>query len=109
MSEINIKKENKVTSTELAIKRTKMANERTYLAYMRTGFGIASIAGAFKKWWVFIYGILMITLSSIQYYIINLRLQNKKDPSVPVLELFPLIYVILGMGVLYLQWTKKNK
>ena len=29
MSEINIKKDNKVTSTELAIKRTKMANERT--------------------------------------------------------------------------------
>ena len=39
-----------LTSYELAIKRTKLANERTYLAYMRTGFGIAALAGVFKKW-----------------------------------------------------------
>ena len=28
-------------SNELAVKRTQMANQRTYLAYMRTGFAIA--------------------------------------------------------------------
>jgi len=37
-------KEKKISSNDLAIKRTKMANQRTYLAYMRTGFGIASLA-----------------------------------------------------------------
>ena len=36
-----------ITSNELALKRTKLANQRTYLAYMRTGFAIASIAGVF--------------------------------------------------------------
>ena len=39
-----------VSSNDLAIQRTKFANQRTYLAYMRTGFGIAGIAGAFKKY-----------------------------------------------------------
>ena len=34
-----------VSSNDLAIQRTKFANQRTYLAYMRTGFGIAGIAG----------------------------------------------------------------
>ena len=38
-----------VNNNDLAIERTKLANQRTYLAYMRTGFGIASIAGSFKK------------------------------------------------------------
>ena len=47
----------KISSNELAIKRTKMANERTYLAYMRTGFGIAALAGVFKKWWIIIFGV----------------------------------------------------
>ena len=57
MSDKNTEK--KISSNDLAIKRTKMANQRTYLAYMRTGFGIASLAGAFKKMWIAAFGIIM--------------------------------------------------
>ena len=38
-----------ITNNDLAIQRTKFSNQRTYLAYMRTGFGIAALAGTFKK------------------------------------------------------------
>ena len=54
-------------SNELAIQRTKFANQRTYLAYMRTGFGIAALAGNFKKTWIMLFGLVMIIGSSIQY------------------------------------------
>tara|TARA_Y100000389_G_C17442242_1_gene509331 strand:- start:432 stop:746 length:315 start_codon:yes stop_codon:yes gene_type:complete len=99
-------KEKKISSNDLAIKRTKMANQRTYLAYMRTGFGIASLAGAFKKWWICAFGIIMIVFSSIQYLVVNQRLNEKMDPNVPELEKLPVIYVILALGILYLQWNK---
>ena len=42
------------------IATTKMANQRTYLAFVRTGFVIAGVAGIFKKNWIAIFGIIMI-------------------------------------------------
>ena len=38
-----------MNSNELAIQRTKLSNQRTYLAYMRTGFAVVGIAGLFKN------------------------------------------------------------
>jgi len=97
----------KISSNELAIKRTKMANERTYLAYMRTGFGIAALAGVFKKWWIIIFGIIMLILSTVQYHIVNNRLNNEENPNIPLLEFLPIIYVVLGLLVLFIQWNKR--
>jgi len=99
-------KNKEITSNELAIKRTKLANERTYLAYMRTGFGVASLAGVFKKWWVFVFGIIMLVISTVQYYIINNHLNNNETLKIPILENLPILYAILGLGILYLQWKK---
>ena len=95
-----------LTSYELAIKRTKLANERTYLAYMRTGFGIAALAGAFKKWWIVIFGLIILILSTVQYHTVNNQLNNKETPNTPILELLPIIYVVLGLLILFLQWKK---
>lgn len=97
----------KISSNELAIKRTKMANERTYLAYMRTGFGIAALAGVFKKWWIITFGIIMLILSTVQYHTVNNRLNNEENPNTPLLEFLPIIYVVLGLLVLFLQWKKR--
>lgn len=102
-------KNKEISSNELAIKRTKLANERTYLAYMRTGFGIASLAGIFKKWWIFIFGIVMLVLSTVQYYIINNQLNNKENLKNPIVEKIPILYLVLGLGILYLQWKKNKK
>jgi putative membrane protein len=95
-----------LTSYELAIKRTKLANERTYLAYMRTGFGIAALAGVFKKWWIVIFGLIILILSTVQYHTVNNQLNNKETPNTPILELLPIIYVVLGLLILFLQWKK---
>ena len=48
----------------------------------------------------------MIIFSSIQYLIVNQRLNEKMDPNVSSLEKLPIVYVILALGILYLQWNK---
>ena len=95
-----------VSSNDLAIQRTKFANQRTYLAYMRTGFGIAGIAGAFKKYWIALFGLVMIVGSSLQYFLVNHKLNKKIDPNDERFDFIPVIYVILSLGALYLQWNK---
>ena len=54
----------------------------------------------------FAFGIIMIVFSSIQYLVVNQRLNEKMDPNVAELEKLPVIYVILALGILYLQWNK---
>ena len=93
-------------STELALQRTKFSNQRTYLSYMRTGFAIALVAGTFKKFWVVFFGIAMILGSTLQYLLINHQLKNKENPDIPILDYVPVIYVVLSLGTLYLQWKK---
>ena len=90
---------------DLSKLRTKLSSQRTYLSYMRTGFAIASIAGVFKKPYLVIFGLIMIVLSTIQYYLL---LQNIETNSMNLknLHYLPLIYVILSIGVLYLQFYK---
>lgn len=90
---------------ELSKTNTKLASQRTLLAYMRTGFGIASIAGAFKKTYIVVFGLFMILLSSVQYYLL---LQNIEEKTMDLRKMhyLPLIYVILSIAVLYLQFYK---
>ena len=93
-------------NTELALQRTKFSNQRTYLSYMRTGFAIAIIAGTFKQFWVVLFGIAMILGSTLQYILINHRINNKENTDIPILDYIPVIYVVLSLGTLYLQWKK---
>ena len=95
-----------LSNNDLAIQRTKLANQRTYLAYMRTGFIIAGIAGTFKKYWIALFGIIMIIGSLLQYYIINKKLNQKNNTTDEGLDLMPIIYVVLSIGALHLQWNK---
>lgn len=96
----------KVSSNELAIQRTKFANQRTYLAYMRTGFGIAALAGTFKKFWIMTFGLIMIIMSSLQYVSINNSLETQNNPKNMLLDKVPLIYVFLSLGALFLQFNR---
>ena len=97
------------TKIDLAIQRTKLANQRTYLAYMRTGFGIAALAESFKKFWIMGFGVIMIIISSLQYAMINHSLMNKKNPSNYLLDTLPLIYIVLSLGAIYIQFTHTKK
>ena len=93
-------------NTNLAIYRTKLANQRTYLAFMRTGFGIASIAGSFKKKWIAAFGALMIILSAAQYVITNQTLDLNKSPTSSVFDIIPVIYLVISLAAVYLQFYK---
>ena len=98
-----------VNNNQLAIQRTKFANQRTYLSYMRTGFGIASLAGIFKKRYILYFGIIMIVISAIQYKLIVDGLNEETYIRSFVLDNAPLIYIPLSLIVIYLQFYKKNK
>lgn len=97
-----------ISSNDLAIQRTRFANQRTYLAYMRTGFIIAAIAGIFKKYWIVFFGIIMIMMSTVQYYFLNKMLNEKEAQNYAVFDIVPVIYVLLSFGTLYLQWNSEN-
>ena len=96
----------KLSSLDYTIANSKMANQRTYLAYVRTGFVIAGVAGVFKKKWIAVFGIIMILGSTIQYYLINRDLDNKKQMNKDLFDNMAIIYVLLSVGVLYLQMKK---
>ena len=96
-----------MNNNDLAKIRTKLANQRTYLAYMRTGFAISALAGSFKKKYLVLFGIVMIILSTIQYYLLNVSINNDdKLKNMEYYNLIPLIYIILSLIILYLQYKK---
>jgi len=95
-----------ISKIDYSIASTKLANQRTYLAYVRTGFIIAGVSGIFKKYWIAIFGLIMIIGSTVQYYLINQDLSEKKDITNDLFDNMPIIYVLLSVGVLYLQMKK---
>lgn len=97
-----------VTSNELAILRTKLANQRTYLAYLRTGLGIATLAAVFRKIYILFFGLFMVGLSAYQYIYINSNMNNKQNVNNIYLDNLPLIYVLLAFIAYYLQFKKIN-
>lgn len=95
----------KLNSTELAKMRTKMANQRTYLAYMRTGFGIAALAGSFKKTYLAAFGVLMIMVSTAQYYHVMKSVNDELEHEFDY-HIVPIFYAATSLIVLYLQFHK---
>ena len=96
-----------VSTNDLALERTKMANQRTYLAYVRTGLVIATIAGIFKKKWISILGLIMIFGSTAQYYLIDKGLDKKEILHEKVFDMMPILYIFLLLGAMYLQMYEK--
>ena len=92
-----------MNNNDLAKIRTKLASQRTYLAYMRTGFSISAIAGSFKKYYIAIFGLRMIILSTAQYYLILQSINNNKKINFDIHSV-PMIYVVLSIIILYLQF-----
>ena len=85
---------------------TKLANQRTYLAYMRTGLGIAGIAGTFKKNWIVLLGLVMIVVNLLQYMYINRQITEGRDPDNDVIDMVPIVYTIMSVAALYLQFYR---
>jgi uncharacterized membrane protein YidH (DUF202 family) len=98
-----VKKTSGEDDTQLALLRTKFANERTYMAYLRTGLAISAISLPFKKYYIVLLGIIMIICSTIQYYYVSYRLNHGIYFDLGVFELVPVITTILILGLFYLE------
>ena len=57
--------------------RIVLANQGTYLAYIRTSFAVVALATKFKSLVVILVGMLLITVGVYQYYTIDLDLENQ--------------------------------
>ena len=85
----------------LSIQNTKLAHQRTYLSYVRTGFAISSIAGTFKKYYFAIFGLIMILVSSAQYYFAINNLNNSKITNYIIFDYIPLVYIPILIIILH--------
>lgn len=93
----------KQSSQKLAIMRTALANQRTYLAYTRTGFAVVALATKYKSLIVILVGMLLITLGVYQYYTIAVDLENNLH-RLPNKEI-PLTYTIAGLMAVYYYFS----
>ena len=97
-----------ISTNKLAIERTKLANQRTYLAFLRTSIAISAVAGHFKKYYIFLFGIIMLIISTVQYILLSYSLNNNKldDETNNIINYTIVIYSVLGLLILYLQYKK---
>jgi uncharacterized membrane protein YidH (DUF202 family) len=98
-----IKNDSKDYSLQLSILECKLANERTYMAYIRTGLAIAAIALPFKKYRLVALGILMIIIGTVEYYYVRHILDNPGIPDYKDFSLGPLIISVSVLTVLYIE------
>ena len=99
-------------TTKLAILRTKLANKRTTMSFVRTGLAILLLAVVYKKKAFIILGLLMIISSNIEYYFINYFLSNNKIDftGLQIFDLLPILYSILFIiAMYYYEFDLKKK
>lgn len=89
---------------ELQIYNTKLSNQRTYMAYIRTGFAISVLAKMYKKIYILYFGILIIISSTIQYKIVNNNIDNGKNDMKKLIDDIPIMYGIIAIITLWLQF-----
>ena len=81
----------KANSLAYSIMQVRLSNQRTYLSYTTVGLGTATFAFTFKKYWIFFLGILIMLMSTIQYYLIEYRLDNGVSVDTNFIHYFPSI------------------
>ena len=92
--------------TSLSNVRTRFANQRTYLAYTRTGLAISGVAAATGNWWIFLYGISILIISTYQYVKLEDSLSN--NDIILINQKYMLVYTVLGLLTIFLQFRSKN-
>ena len=100
---VSIIKNNEEYKLKLSILNEQLSNERTYMAYIRTGLAIAAIALPFKKYKLVALGIFMILIGTIEYYYIRYLLIYTTLPDYRDFTYVPLIISISILIVLYME------
>ena len=96
----------KIDSNRLAVLRTLLANQRTYLAFIRTGFAVTALAVKTKSNIVLLIRLLLIIVGIYQYYITATGIENG-DFIIPNKEV-PLIFTMAGILAVYYYWSLIN-
>lgn len=92
--------------TDRKFLNNKLANQRTYIAFTSSALALAALAGAFKQSHLVYIALAIILLSAFQYYIINKNLTNDEGICNFFFDHMPLMYMVLALLVLYLQYNK---
>lgn len=94
----------KIDSNSLAVMRTLLANQRTYLAFIRTGFAVTALAVKTKSNLVILIGMILIAVGIYQYYTTANSIENG-ELIMPNKEI-PLIFTVAGIMAVYYYWSK---
>lgn len=99
--------QSKVTSNLIS---TLLSNERTYLAYMRTGLSLVVLAIPFKRYYIILIGILIIILSTIKYYLVSYYI-DKEDYRVVVdyLNYLPALLTVIFLFIFFKEYKNVIK
>ena len=64
-------------ANELAELRTRMANKRTFLAYIRTALAVAAVAKSYDNNIFGIIGIIFVSIALMDYFYIDITMKNE--------------------------------
>jgi uncharacterized membrane protein YidH (DUF202 family) len=97
-------KKKEFNSNTLAQMRTLLANQRTHLAYIRTGFAVTALAVKTKSNIVILIGMFLIAVGLYQYYTLATIIENE-EMVFPNREI-PVVFTIAGILAVYYYWSK---
>ena len=91
-----------------SILTTRLSNQRTYGQFMSTGLALATIAYALNKAIFGLLGIVMIIISTGQYYRIEYNLNHKIYKDNTMFYLFPIVLTSLIFLIFIVEYLKTN-
>lgn len=87
--------------TQLAVYRTQLANENTYMDYIRTGLAIVAVAIPFRKYYIVFLGLILILISTLEYYYIGYHLYRRDEFDMGVFELVPVLTTVIILCIFF--------
>ena len=101
--DINSKNNNELAlySTQLSVYRTQLANENTYMDYIRTGVAIVAFAIPFRKYYIILLGVLLILISTLEYYYVGYHLDRREEFDMGIFELVPVFTTVIILIIFY--------
>ena len=99
---------NKLSSNQLALIRTGLANERTYLAFVRSGFAAIGLGLKMETWYPIIIGIGFVIAGMFGYYRVKFILRRAGADTIGD-NLIMEIVVFASVAILYWVFKKRKK
>jgi uncharacterized membrane protein YidH (DUF202 family) len=108
MSETSTETKNKLSSNQLALIRTGLANERTYLAFVRSGFAAIGLGLKLETLYPVIVGLGFVIAGMYEYYKVKFVLRRAGSEALGD-NLIMEIVVFASLAILYWVFKKRKK